>query len=91
MRTKILPMVIALIVSVVIFSVIKEISSVASEEEEINKLIQTATTPEDHMKIADYYQKQAEKMKDQASIHVTMGKMYESKVNLTRLQLLSTA
>jgi hypothetical protein len=30
MRTKILPMVIALIVSVVIFSVIKEISSVAS-------------------------------------------------------------
>jgi hypothetical protein len=43
------------------------------------------------MKIADYYQKQAEKMKDQASIHVTMGKMYESKVNLTRLQLLSTA
>jgi hypothetical protein len=79
MRTRVLPLIIASIVSISVLSWGREIPSNASEEEDINKLIQTATTPEDHMKIADYHQKQAEKMKDQASIHVTMSKAYESK------------
>jgi hypothetical protein len=51
----------------------------ASEEEEINKLIQTATTPEDHMKIADYYQKQAEKMEVSAHSHASMAASYENR------------
>ena len=79
MRTKVLPLVIASIVSILVLSWAREIPSNASEEEDIDKLIQTAKTPEDHMKIADYYQKQAKKMEEQASIHVTMGKMYENK------------
>src|SRR5579885_360746 len=79
MRTKLLPLVIASIVSFVIFSGVREIPSTASEEEEINKLIETAATPEDHMKIADYYQKQAEKMEAEASSHASMAASYENR------------
>jgi hypothetical protein len=79
MRTKLLPLVIASIVSFVIFSEIREIPSTASEEEEINRLIETAATPEDHMKIADYYQKQAEKMEAEASSHASMAASYENR------------
>ncbi len=79
MKTKVLPLVIVSIISFVIFSGVKEIPSTASEEEEINKLIETAATPEDHMKIADYYQKQAEKMEVEAHSHASMAASYENR------------
>ncbi|MBI2486210.1 MAG: hypothetical protein HYW01_04475 [Deltaproteobacteria bacterium] len=51
----------------------------ASEEEEIHSLIETATTPEDHMKIAEFYEKQAAKMELKASSHASMADSYKNR------------
>ena len=79
MRTKALSLVIASIVSIMVLSWAREIPSNASEEEEINKLIQTATTPQDHMKIANYYQKKAEEAELSANSHASMAASYENR------------
>jgi hypothetical protein len=52
------------------------ISTNAAEEEEILVLIETAETPEDHIKIAEYYEEQASQMEKMASLHESMGKSY---------------
>ncbi len=52
-------------------------STNAAEEEEIIVLIESAETPEDHMKIAEYYEAQAAQMEKMSSWHETMGKTYE--------------
>ncbi len=74
-----LTLVIALIATFLLFSFVMGVPGKASDEEEINKLIQTATTPEDHMKIADYYQKKAEEMELSAHSHASMGASYENR------------
>lgn len=76
---RILPLVIAWIAPVLLFSFVRVVAGGTSEEEEINKLIETATTPEDHTKIADYYEKQAEKMEAKARSHTSMAASYRTR------------
>ena len=49
----------------------------ASEEVDITVLIQTAKTPEDHLKIAEYYEEQAVMMEKQVTLHESMAKAYQ--------------
>jgi len=51
----------------------------ASEEKEIQKLIETASTPEDHIKIADYYEKQAVIAERKADHHASMAVAYKNR------------
>ncbi len=76
---KMLQLVIALIVPLMLFSFVGVIPGSATEEEEINKLIETAKTPEDHIKIADYYEKQAAKMEQEASFHASLADSYKNR------------
>ncbi len=69
----VLPLVITSIATLLLFSFVMGVPGKASEEEEINKLIQTAKTPEDHMKIAEYFEKQSEKMEAKARSHASMA------------------
>jgi hypothetical protein len=71
--------VLPLIATFLLFSFVMGVPGKASDEAEINKLIQTATTPEDHMKIADYYQKKAEEMEVSAHSHASMAASYENR------------
>jgi len=70
---------ITLIASIILFSEIKEVLGMASEEEEIIILIQTATSPEDHLKIADYYDKQAQKDEEKARFYASMSDSYANR------------
>ena len=79
MTKKILPLSIALTASLILFSEIREVFGVASEEEEIIILIQTATSPEDHLKIADYYDKQAKKDEEKARFYASMADSYANR------------
>ena len=51
----------------------------AAEEEEIMTLIETAQTPEDHIKIAEFYEAQAVKMQEKAKKHSEMASAYKSR------------
>ena len=48
----------------------------AAEEEEIIVLIESADTPEDHIKVAEYYEVQAVQMEKMAKMHDSMGESY---------------
>ncbi|MBI2486778.1 MAG: hypothetical protein HYW01_07445 [Deltaproteobacteria bacterium] len=78
---KLLPLAVALIVPLLLFSFTSGIRTNASEDEDegITKLIESATTPEDHMKIADYYEKQAAKAERKARFHASMGDSYKNR------------
>lgn len=76
---RMLQLVVALIVPLVFFSFVGVVPGSASEEVEINKLIETASTPEDHMKIEEYYEKQAAKMEQQASFHASLADSYKNR------------
>jgi hypothetical protein len=75
---KILQLSITLIASIILFSEIKEVFGMASEEE-IIILIQTATSPEDHLKIADYFDKQAKKDEEKARFYASMSDSYANR------------
>ncbi len=64
---------IVLLLPLLLFSFIREVSGLTSEEEEIIILIQTATSPEDHLKIADYFDKQAKKDEEKARFYASMA------------------
>lgn len=51
----------------------------AGEEDEITTLIETAKTPEDHIKIAEFYEMQAQKMQKKAAKHTAMASAYKSR------------
>lgn len=51
----------------------------ASDEEAIQKLIETATTSEDHIKIAEYYEKQAVGAERKSSFHASMADAYKNR------------
>ena len=80
MKRVMLPSVIALIVPLLLLSFIGGFPGKASEEqqeEEITQLIETASTPEDHMKIAGFYEKEAAKMEEKALTHTSMADAYK--------------
>lgn len=64
------------IVAVMVVSIISGAIGKASEEEEMSKLIETASTPEDHMKIAGFYEKEAAKLEEKANSHAAMADAY---------------
>jgi hypothetical protein len=76
---KVLLLVTALIATFMFFSFMVGVPGKASEEEETHKLIETATTPEDHIKIAEYYEKQAAKAEVKASSHASMADSYKNR------------
>lgn len=51
----------------------------AAGKEEIMTLIETAQTPEDHIKIAEFYEAQAVKMQEKAAKHSAMASAYKSR------------
>ncbi|MGB7291729.1 MAG: hypothetical protein WBD99_06135 [Thermodesulfobacteriota bacterium] len=76
---KLFLVIMALIASVLFLPLTTNISVNASEEEDINVLILTANTPENHMRIVEYYQKQAAKMEKMAELHESMGAAYKKR------------
>ncbi|MAT38729.1 MAG: hypothetical protein CL946_03915 [Ectothiorhodospiraceae bacterium] len=67
------------IMSLLAFFMVRGIPTVGAESDDITTLIQTANTPEDHMKIAEYYNKQAEHMDQMAKMHESMGEAYSKR------------
>lgn len=49
----------------------------AADEVDINKLIQNANTPEEHINIAEYYERQAAIMEKKSGLHANMAKSYK--------------
>ncbi|KRT65446.1 MAG: hypothetical protein XU11_C0026G0008 [Candidatus Dadabacteria bacterium CSP1-2] len=76
---RILPLAIAFVVPILLFSFLGVFPGSASEEEDVDKMIETATTPEDHIKIAEYYEKQAKKMEEKARLHGTLADSYKNR------------
>ena len=76
---KVLALAIALIVGFLLFSYVGVVPGGAAEEEDVDKMIETANTPEDHIKIAEYYEKQAAKMEQEASFHASLADSYKSR------------
>ncbi len=75
---KVLSLTTALIAAFLLFYFI-EVTGKASDDEDITKLIETATTAEDHTKIAQYYEKQAEEAESNARSHASMAKLYRER------------
>ncbi|MEW6144112.1 MAG: hypothetical protein AB1598_03730 [Thermodesulfobacteriota bacterium] len=67
----------ALMISLLVLSLNRQVSTSATEEVDITELIKTAKTPEDHIKIAEYYEEQRAIMEKQASLHESMAEAYE--------------
>ncbi|MAT38207.1 MAG: hypothetical protein CL946_01245 [Ectothiorhodospiraceae bacterium] len=67
----------ALALTLLAFSLNREIPTSAQEEVDITVLIETADTPEDHLKIAEYYEEQAVMMEKKATLHASMAKAYQ--------------
>lgn len=55
---------------------ISGMSTNAAEEEDIMVLIVTAETPEEHIKVAEYYEVQAAQMEKMSKMHESMGESY---------------
>jgi hypothetical protein len=69
----------AMLVSLIAINFSAYTQNVLSEEDDIISLIESANTPEDHLKIADYYDTQAAKMETEAKRHDSMAKAYEKR------------
>ena len=67
----------AFAVTLLVFSLNREIPTSAEEEVDITVLIETADTPEDHLKIAEYYEEQAVMMEKKATLHESMAEAYQ--------------
>jgi hypothetical protein len=67
----------AFAVTMLVFSLYRGIPTSAQEEVDISVLIETADTPEDHLKIAEYYEEQAVTMEKKATLHESMAKAYK--------------
>ena|SRR5271167_1788107 len=66
----------AIVIALMVSYLNRETISRAEENTDISKMIETASTPEDHMKIAQYYEDQAAMMEKNAALHESMGKAY---------------
>ena len=55
-------------------------------KKEVAMLIEKANTPADHMKLAKYYNQQADKFEMEAKEHAEMGEMYKKRPSATGLK-----
>lgn len=69
----------ALTMTLLVFSLNRQTPTSASEEADITALIETAKTPQDHLKIAEYYEEQAVMMEKNAALHESMAKAYKER------------
>ncbi len=67
----------AFTMALLVFSLGREIPTSAQEEVDITVLIETADSPADHLKIAEYYEEQAVMMEKKATLHASMAEAYE--------------
>lgn len=67
----------AILVTVLALSLNRQTPTNAQEEVDITVLIETASTPADHLKIAEYYEEQAVMMEKKATLHESMAKAYQ--------------
>lgn len=67
----------ALTVALLVFSLNRQNPTSATEDVDITTLIKTADTPEDHLKIAEYYEEQAVALDKKATLHESMAKAYQ--------------
>lgn len=67
----------AILVTVTTLSLNRQTPTYAQEEVDITVLIETADTPADHLKIAEYYEEQAAAMEKMATLHESMAKAYQ--------------
>jgi hypothetical protein len=74
---KSMPLLAALALTLLVFSLNREMPTSAQEEVDITVLIETADTPEDHIKIAESYEEQAVLMEKKATLHEAMAKAYQ--------------
>jgi len=79
MKSMSLTLLLVFIMPILLFSFIEVAPGGATEEEDIDKMIETAKTPEDHLKIAEYYEKQAAKMEREASFHASLAESYKNR------------
>jgi len=75
MRKPQLLITIAILMLLAFFSV-RAVPAFSQEGSDITNLIQTTNTPEDHMKMANYYNMQAAQMDQMAKMHESMGEAY---------------
>ena len=76
---RISPLVSALIVTSLLLSCARKGPGKVSEEEEIIELIETASTEADHVKLANYYEKQADVMEEMSRSHASKALTYEGR------------
>ncbi|MCI0453930.1 MAG: hypothetical protein L0Y68_02905 [Candidatus Dadabacteria bacterium] len=76
---KLLLLIITLTAPLLLFSFIRDVSGMNSEQYEINKLIITATTPQDHLKVADYYDKQAQEDEEKTRFYASIADSYTNR------------
>lgn len=69
----------AILATVLALSLNRQTLTNAQEDEDITILIETANTPQDHLKIAEYYEEQAVKMDKKAILHEAMAKAYQGR------------
>lgn len=55
----------------------------AYSDEDIQKLIESAETPEQHVELAEYYENLAAKMESEAKRHEAMRKLYEKRAKMS--------
>ncbi len=67
----------AFAVTMLVISLNRQTLTNAQEEVDITVLIEAADTPEDHLKIAEYYEEQAVMMEKKATLHESMAKAYQ--------------
>jgi hypothetical protein len=73
------------ILSVVMLSVMMAAAGTAAESpkmlsnKEVKKLLATASTPEEHNKLAEHYRLKAEKFEAEANTHIEMAKLYRTR------------
>lgn len=67
----------ALTMTLLVFSLKRETPTSAVEKTDITVLIETAKTPEDQLKIAEYYEDQAVMMEKRVTLHEAMAEAYK--------------
>ena len=55
-------------------------------KEEVRTLIQTASTPAEHNKLAEHYGLQADKLEAQSNEHAEMAKLYRARPNASAMK-----
>ncbi len=67
----------ALTMTLLVFSLSREMPVSAKDEADITVLIETADSPEDHLKIAEYYDEQVVITENKITLHESMAEAYE--------------